>query len=529
MQTSWLVILPPFIVLIAAFMTRHLNASLLIGLVVAAGIATQGNILATIVHLLTRLYEHVVCLDSIYLYGFLLAISTLIVILDKTGGAKGFAHALTKHLRSKRSVEISTILMSMSLFIDDYLSTLNVGYVMRPLSDKFYIPRVKLAFLVHSLSGLLVILMPISSWVAMITGQLDQAGISPLINANTTIIGDPFSIYVQAIPFIFYSLFIVGSVWFIVHRNISFGPMHTQEVIAEQTHNLFGGKAPLTVHTEEEENPQTGSLVDLVLPLALLVGIIICGILYAGGFYLFGGTHSFVEALQNNCYTGLILFVASIVTIIFTLGLTWIQGKIHLWQLPIIGKEGYHLIYSAIIMLMLVSTLGAILREDLHTGDYIASYLLGSLPIALLPFTVFVVASLCSIITGSSWGTITLLVPIALPILTAYAATSGPLTPDQLPLLFPLLGAIFAGSVCGDHISPLSQTTVMAAASCGAYVLDHIKTQLPYALPALICAAVSFIIAGYTCSYGLLTCWLASLVPGLVLTLVTLYLLHRCK
>lgn len=529
MQTNWLVILPPCIVLITAFITRHLNASLLLGLLVAAGIATQGNIPALIMHLGTRLYEHITSLDSMYLYGFLLAISILIVLLDKTGGAKGFAHALTKHLRSKRMVETSTILMSLSLFIDDYLSTLNVGYVMRPLSDKFNIPRVKLAFLVHSLSGLLVILMPISSWVAMITGQLDQAGVSPLITSTTAIIGDPFSIYVQSIPFIFYSLFMVASVWFIVRASISFGPMHTQEVIAETTHNLFGGKEPLTVHTEEEENPESGSLSDLVLPLAILVGSIICGILYAGGFYLFGGPHSFVQALQHNHYTGLILFIASIVTILFTIALTKAQNKIDLSQLPTIGREGYQLIYSAIIMLILVSTLGTILREDLHTGDYIASHLLGSLPIALLPFMVFMVAACSSIITGSSWGTITLLVPIALPILTTYTHQAAPLTPDQLPLLFPLLGAIFAGSVCGDHISPLSQTTVMAAASSGAYVLDHVKTQLPYALPAMGCAALSFIIAGYTCSYGILTCWLASLIPGLLLTLALLYLLHRYK
>ena len=119
----------------------------------------------------------------------------------------------------------------MSLFIDDYLSTLNVGYVMRPLSDKLNIPRAKLAFLVHSLSGLLVILMPISSWVAMITGQLDQAGISPIISASTKIIGDPFSVYMQSIPFIFYSFFMIASVWFIVRMGISFGPMHTQELL----------------------------------------------------------------------------------------------------------------------------------------------------------------------------------------------------------------------------------------------------------------------------------------------------------
>ena len=180
-------------------------------------------------------------------------------------------------------------------------------------------------------------------------------------------------------------------------------------------------------------------------------------------------------------------------------------------------------------MLILVSTLGNILREDLHTGNYLASHLLGSLPIALLPCMVFIVAAISSIITGSSWGTITLLVPIALPILTAYEDGTGALVAEQIPLLFPLLGAIFAGSVCGDHISPLSQTTVMAAASCGAYPLDHVKTQLPYALPAIICAVLSFIIVGYTISYGITICWLLSLIPGLLLTLATLYTLNRYK
>lgn len=528
MQSTWLVITPPLIVLINTFITKNLHASLFLGLLSAGLIAKDANPLQALWLTGQRLYEHITMLDNIYLYLFLTSISILVVLLDRTGGARAFAISLTKRLRSAKATETASLMMSLPLGIDDYLSALTTGYVMRPLTDRFSIPRAKLAFLVRTLTGPLVMIVPISSWLAMITGQLRLAGITPIVTSETKIISDPYSVYVQSIPFIFYSLFIIIALWFIVRRRISYGPMYYQEKIAHETGNLFGGKEPIREKfTETFTN--VGSLSDLFIPLLTLVSCLIVGILYAGGFYLLGGTHSFVQALQNNNDTSLVLCVTGIITLIISFGMAFYKKQITLKHLPSIFYDGWLLIYSAIVMLILVSTLGTMLKDDLKTGNYLATTCLSSLTIAMFPCMFFIVAAITSIVIGSSWGTIALLVPIAIPMLTSIAAPGSILNAQELPILFPLVGAIFAGAICGDHISPISQTTILVATSCGAYPLDHIKTQLPYALPSVVCSIIAFAVAGYFISYGYLYAFLAAFSVGMILNLLIISLLNKIQ
>ena len=268
MDTSWLVLLPPLIVVIAAFITKEINPSLVIGLISASLIVKDGNPIAALAHSLSSIVTMLMDIENIYLYIFLIAISILIILLERTGGALAFAHALTTKLRSSRMTETSSLLMSVTLFIDDYLSILAVGYVMRPITDRFKLPRAKLAFLIHTLSSPLVILVPISSWVAMITANLEQAGVTSKISSTTTIASDPFSIYLKSIPFIFYSVLVIISAWFIVRRRISFGPMHTQEYIAQTTGNLFGNKRPIARETGLPEIHESSSVLDTNNPFS---------------------------------------------------------------------------------------------------------------------------------------------------------------------------------------------------------------------------------------------------------------------
>lgn len=528
MQSTWLVILPPIIVLINTFITKNLHASLLLGLLSAGLIATDGNPINTLLLCGKRLYEHITTLDNVYLYLFLISISILVVILDRTGGARAFALSLTKRIRSARATETASLLMSIPLGIDDYLSALTAGYVMRPLTDRFSIPRAKLAFLVRTLTGPLVIIIPISSWLAMITGQLKLAGISPIVTPETKIIGDPYSIYVQSIPFIFYSLLMIIALWFIVRRKISYGPMYTQEKIAHQTGNLFGGKEPIK-EKFTETSTNVGSLSDLFIPLLTLIGCLIIGILYAGGFYIFGGPNSFVQALQNNNQTSLVLCVTGFITLAVSFAMAFSKRQIAPKNVSAITYDGFLLIYSAIAMLILVSTLGTMLKDDLKTGSYLATTFLSALNLAAFPCMFFIVAAATSIIIGSSWGTIALLVPIAVPMLTTLAHPGSPVAAAELPLIFPLIGAIFAGAICGDHISPLSQTTILVATSCGAYALDHIKTQLPYAIPSIVCSIIAFALAGYFISYGYLPAFLIAFVTGVSTNLLILFALNKMQ
>lgn len=496
MLQTWLVLLPPMCILLGVFFTQRLNLSLWLGLLSASFIAGNGSLVVGAQILLNRLYNQATDPDNLYLYAFLIILGTIICILEQGGAARAFAQKLTHHLRSAKAVQSSTLWLSGSLFIDDYLSCLTSGYVMRPLTDKFHVPRAKLAYLIHSFSGPLVILAPISSWIALITSQLENAGISSNMCIRTKIMADPFYLYMQSIPYIFYSILLIISVWFIVRHSISYGPMHTHEQIAQKTGNLFGGKAELTTKAPALDKP--GNPWDLVIPIATLVATFILGILWAGGYWLLGGPHSFLQALQKNNQTSLMLLISSIITLLVALGAYWrTHSNLTLKQLFKLVFEGYSMMASSIVMVFLASTMGIMLREDLQTGAYLAQLLYGILSVGLLPILFYLISIFTSLITGSAWGTIALLVPIAVQMTTSLLAIPLPATPESAFILIPVLGALFSGAVCGNHISPIAETMIMSANSAGSYPLDHAVTQFWYALPAIVSAGISFVLIGF--------------------------------
>src|SRR5579872_1029695 len=231
MSLTWISLLPPLVVISVVCFTQQLNISLAIGIMVAALIAAHGHPMAAVVLCGEKLSTHFFDSDNIYLYSLLIAISSLITLLTVTGSAAGCARIIGKKMRTKRSVEISTIMLSFLLNIDDYLSILTVGFVMKPIADKIGVARTKLAYIVHSLGGPLVIIMPLSTWAAAILAQFDSAGIHA--HAPHKIIAEPFYVYLKTIPFIFYSMFAVISVWFVVMARIQYG------VIAQDEHNAI--------------------------------------------------------------------------------------------------------------------------------------------------------------------------------------------------------------------------------------------------------------------------------------------------
>ncbi len=526
MQNSWIVLLPPIIVLVCSFISRKLNPSLFIGIVAAALIAHSGSIPSSVTLLFGRFFEELSSFDNLCLYGFLLVIGALIVLLNENGGAHAFAHAITKRITNAKSAETSSLLISMILFIDDYLSNLTVGYVMRPLTDSFSIARVKLAYLVRSLSGPLVILVPVSSWVAMITSQLDLAGIHPNSIQTTKIMADPFYIYLKSIPFIFYSFLLIASVWLIVRRSLSFGPMYVHEQIATTTGNLFGGKPALEEDVKPVEHTN-GSVADLILPIIILISGVFIGIPLAGGFY--SCNRSLLESFQNNNKTFLVLLISSVITLIASTAFALLRKKITAKQLPTIAKQGYDLMISAIVMVFLASVLGSLLKNDLSVGTFIAQHALGAINPALLPVMFFIVSMFVATITGTSWGTIALLVPTMVQMITVYLQVPTPTCPDQLPILFPILGAIFSGAVCGNHISPISDTSIMASTSSGAYPLDHAYTQLWYTIPVIIGTTISFIITGYALSLSTTANIALSFGTGLIISFALLYIADKIQ
>jgi tetracycline resistance efflux pump len=525
MQNTIASVVPPILVLVTACITRKLNPSLIAGLVSAAFIAADASPFGTIALLLKRFTEKILDIDTFYSFGFLIAIGSLIGLIAHTGGVQALAQTIAPRLKRKSSAERYSFFLSMLLFIDDYLSNLTVGTVMRPLTDHVGIPRAKLAYLVHSLSGPLVIMVPVSSWVAMITSNLHYAGVGQEAQSYVKIYANPFFVYLNAIPFIFYSIILIASIYFIIHYHISYGPMRVHEHIATKTGNLLGGKSE-PIATLPVDHTIKGSLFDLIFPLASLIVSVIVGILYRGNCYLFGGTNTILQALQQNNNPFAVLFFASIISLALSFASALLRKRMTVTHIPLFIKDGFMLMIQAIIMITLASVLGAMLKDDLHTGEYLARTLLQSMSISLLPFAFFMVSLTAAIMTGTSWGTIALMLPIAIPMLIATTALPIPLVPADIPLLYPVIGAIFSGAVCGDHVSPISETTIMAATSTTSYPLDHAYTQIFYALPAIICSGIAFLISGQLAHYSLAMNAAISIGIGLALCIILLSALH---
>lgn len=532
---SWIVLFPPLLVLIVAFVTRNVLLSLATGIISAAAIATSFSPIKTVELIACRLIketniQNLWCPlgspDHFYTFVFLIALGIIISFITHSGGIAAYISTLEKRLHTKKATQFVCLLLSACFFIDDYLSSLVVGSIMRPLTDKFNIPRVKLAFLLNAMSAPLCVIIPASSWTAMILINLQVAGVSEKLDSNLFIKADPLGAYWHTIAYLFYPFFIIASAFFIVACSISFGSMRTQELDAEQTGNLFGGKQPIAVRLAQQEN--NGSLVDFFGPIGLFLSLVFILLLYSGNWHLFGGDASLSTALQQaNIF--LALCFASVTTLGITLLVAKLQKKLTLNNLKNISVSGFMLMQNSLLILLLAWTLSSLLKDDLHAGQYIAHLILGALPTFLLPTMIFFTALIIAASIGSAWGTIMIMMPLAVPIITA--ATSLPLPIDESSafLLGPIIGGLLSGSVAGGPISPIADSTVMSSTSSGAYHLDHIATQFGYVTPAIAGTTLALLIVGLTGTYNPILSLSTAFITGLATTLTILYVRNRFK
>ena len=288
MNFDFVVALPPLLVLILGFATRRVMFSLTCGILFSALIASNYSLFGAFKLSLLRLWSntelsHLSSLgafadsDNLFIYIFLLILGIIVTLLSHSGGSYAYGKVVAQHLHSKRSAQASSLVLSMCLFVDDYFNSLTVGSVMYPLTDRFKIPRAKLAFLVDSMSAPLAMIIPVSSWVAVLVGFVRESGIDVTREATTLVLENPFNMYLHILPYVFYSFIIFFSAWYIVMRTISFGSMRRHEDIAEKTGNLFGGKdAPSNrLRQINEANKENSSLVDFIFPVATLIVCII--------------------------------------------------------------------------------------------------------------------------------------------------------------------------------------------------------------------------------------------------------------
>jgi len=527
MTNTWLVLLPPLIILLSAFTTKNIALSLILGVSSASLIASDFNIISSIILILNQLKNQIWDLDNIYIFGFLFIIGILVNLLNYTGGAHALANIFTKKLKSIRATETTTVLFSFCFFIDDYLNCLTVGHIMRPITDKFKIPRAKLAFLLDSMTAPMAIIAPISSWAGVIISQLAISGISLNLLDNPSIIADPFIIYLKSIPFIFYSFITITSLLFIINKKISFGTMYKHEQIAKKTGNLFANKKH-NIKDIKSIIHKNSHISDFLLPIVILILGVFFGILYQGNYILLGGTEtSIITIFQQKYNIFPILFSSGLLSLCSGLSYGLIRDKIKLNSLNKIIINGINLMLPAILIVIISWTFGALLRDNLETGVYLAKILLGKINLVLLPALIYLVSTIIAIATGSSWGTLAIIVPIIIPMIISLLKLQTPVSPELVYLLIPSLGAMFSGSAAGDHISPVSDTTIMSANAAGADLIDHIKTQFLYTFPAIFSTTCAFVISGLV---GYNNFWkniIISLLSGLFICFVILLLLNK--
>lgn len=540
MNNSWMVLLPPVIVVIMATLTRRIVQSLLVGIISAVLILHNFSVVPAFLFFIKRFWEKTELANlmswelfwqssNLFICAFLVILGVLMMMLQHSGASYAYGNFMIKKLTTRGQAERSSLLLSSIFFIDDYFNCLTVGSVMQPIADRFRIPRAKLALLVNVVAAPLAVVVPLSSWVAYILGQLKNAGVSANNMAHPIMLIEPFHLYLNTIPFLFYAIIVLASVWYMTYRHVSYGVLAQHEIIALENDNLFGGKAPITHRLQElsSEKKATASIIDFIFPIAFLFVAVIGWIVCSGGWWVCGGNASLLEAIERaNIYAG--LFIGSLVATTCSFLFFCIRKKLLITDLGMLCKEGYLLMGGSIITLLCIWTFSSIISQDLKTGEFLAQLLISHISATLLPALFFIMSVLIASLMGTSWGTMGMLIPLALHMMPTFLAVQAPFTLQSAPLFLPVLGAIISGSLVGNHLSPISDVMMMSALSAGAYHIDVLKSHIYFVIPTVLSSTVAFLVAGVTLShYGLLCTILLSLAAGIITNIFLLHILRR--
>ena len=525
-MNSWLVVIPPLLVVLTALYTRKMILSFILGIIVSALIATHGHIGAAlqlaftrwwastglngIIHPSTMLSNWNLCI-----FVFLTCVGTIIVLLQTTGAAQAYSAFAQRYIKNKRSTEMASLILATIFCIDDYFCALTVGSVMRPLTRRYGIHPLKLAFLTTAMASPLALLMPLSSWIGEIMLQLKLSGVN---DSQTSIIyADTFYVMVKSIPFLFYPIIIIASAWYIVLRRISYGPLARYE---QATH--------ATMTTVQSQT--NCSMIDFALPILSLIGSVMIGLLITGQYWFFGGANGFADAIKNAQIQHT-FFAAGIFSVLLSMSYFLITKKQTVRDVVHALANGFMIMLPSIVMLVHAWTLGKLLTNDLQTGTYLASIISHIIHASLFPMICFVSATIIAWMIGSAWATIGLMFPIAIPMIPHLMNITDPQAHLLFLALLPVVGAVLSGSVLGTHYSFMSDTPLMSATSTGASHFEHVRTMAWYLLPITLGVICSYILIGIlpiafnTHPFWLV--WLISLGTGLLLSCGLLELFNK--
>lgn len=464
--TGW-ALLPAVVAIVLALKTKEVYISLFIGIFIGALLFNDFHLFKAILSVFEVMMEKLSSTWNIGILIFLVFLGIIVALMTRAGGSQAYGNWATRTIKNQKMALLSSFGLGVLIFVDDYFNCLTVGSVMRDICDRFKISRAKLAYIIDATAAPICIIAPISSWAAAVTGY-------------TT--GDGFTLFLQTIPFNLYALLTIVMVLCVIFFDINIGKMKEHEQAARQG-DVFNGKCDYG-KAQEMEVSDKGKVYDLVLPVIFLIVSCILCMVYTGGF--FDGV-PFVTAF-SQCDASLGLVIGSFLTLIFMFLLYMPRKVITYNDFAQCIPQGFKMMVPAMTILTLAWTLGSFVSVQLEAGVFVQEMLnTYNIPLFILPPVLFLVATGLAFSTGTSWGTFAILIPIVTDI---FASGSS--------MLVISIASILAGAVCGDHVSPISDTTIMASAGAQCNHVYHVSTQLPYAMVVAISCFAGYIVAGIT-------------------------------
>ena len=473
-------LLPPVIAIALALITKEVYSSLFIG-ILAGGLLYSGfQFEGTVLHVFQDGVVSV--LSDSYNVGiliFLVILGAMVCLMNKAGGSAAFGRWAAQNIKSRVGAQLASIVLGVLIFIDDYFNCLTVGSVMRPITDKHNVSRVKLAYLIDATAAPVCIIAPISSWAAAVSSYVPD--------------GQGLSIFIKAIPFNFYALFTIVMMISMVVMKVEFGPMLKYERNAVQTGDLFSGSNPYAGLIEEDSEDGRGKVIDLVLPILVLVSACVIGMLYSGSFFdPTNANHLNIASAFSSSDASVGLMLGSSFGLLFTLVFYGLRRAMSFKQMMECIPEGFKAMVPAIMILTFAWSLKA-MTDSLGSTEFVETFVKTYAEnfAFFLPAIVFLIGCFLAFATGTSWGTFGILIPITMAIF-----------PLEDPLGIICISACMAGAVCGDHCSPISDTTIMASAGAQCDHVNHVSTQLPYAISCAVISFLSYVVAGLLVHFG---------------------------
>ena len=472
-------LLPPVVAIGLALITKEVYSSLFLGILVGCFLQVNGNPIDAFQFFVSHLCSNAG--GNMGILMFLVILGTMVALMIRAGGSKAYGDWAVSHIKTKSGALWSTFILAIVLGVDDYFNNLTTGNVMRPVADGHHISRAKLSYMCDATAAPVCIMMPVSSWAAAVTGVIGNEEVG-------------FQIFLRAIPFNYYAILTLVFIIVMTCLNIDYGPMRTHELNAAKGDLYTTPERPFENAAEMKFNPD-GKVIDLVIPVIILIIGCVSSMIYVG---FQNGGHDLITAFANtSAFEALPL--GSLIALIINMIYFMVRRSMKFTELMDCLPEGFKQMVPAILILCLAWTIGDV-TKGLGAPEFVAGIvknLSGSL-YALLPAVVFIIAAFLGFATGTSWGTFSILLPIVIPVFSggtpAVDLTVGDLNNN---LLMISIAATLGGAVMGDHCSPISDTTIMASSGAQCYHLNHVATQLPYAVTVAVVAFVNYIITAF--------------------------------